>query len=87
MQTSSPGKLQVALVALGVAAFYAVSTIPSSAQAPPSPKPSGVANEQTHLISSLDGGELYQAYCAVCHGKTAKATVPWDAISRSRRRI
>jgi mono/diheme cytochrome c family protein len=70
VQTSSYYK-QVALVALGVTAFCGVSMIPSRAQTPP-PKPS----EETHLISSLAGGDLYQAYCAVCHGKTAKGDGP-----------
>jgi mono/diheme cytochrome c family protein len=70
MQTSMLQK-QVALVALGVSAICALSTIPSRAQAPP-PKPS----EETHLISSLAGSDLYQAYCAVCHGNNAKGDGP-----------
>jgi mono/diheme cytochrome c family protein len=72
VQTSSLQK-QVALVALGVSAFWALSTILSRAQAPP-PK----LSEETHLISSLSGSDLYQAYCAVCHGKTAKGNGPME---------
>jgi mono/diheme cytochrome c family protein len=74
MQTSMLQK-QVALVALGVSAFWVLSTIPSRAQAPP-PKPSPAPIEETHLISSLAGSDLYQAYCAVCHGKAAKGDGP-----------
>lgn len=74
MQTSMLKK-QVALVALGVSAVCALSGIPSRAQTPP-PKPSAAAVEETHLISSLAGSDLYQAYCAVCHGKAAKGDGP-----------
>jgi len=63
MQTS-----KVALVLLGLTAVYMFSM----AQTPPPPKPP----EETHLISSLAGSDLYQAYCAVCHGKTAKGDGP-----------
>jgi len=59
---------KVALVLLGLTAVYVLST----AQAPPLPK----RPEETHLISSLAGYDLYQAYCAVCHGKTAKGDGP-----------
>jgi mono/diheme cytochrome c family protein len=72
MQTSLLQK-QFALVALGVSAFCALSGIPSRAQTPP-PK----FSEETHLISSLAGSDLYQAYCAVCHGKTAKGDGPME---------
>ena len=32
--------------------------------------------ETTRLIKSLEGPALYQAYCAVCHGKDAKGDGP-----------
>lgn len=43
-----------------------------TAQTPSPSKPP----EETHLISSLGGAELYQAYCAACHGKIAKGDGP-----------
>jgi len=33
-------------------------------------------SEQTRLISSIEGPQLYQAYCAVCHGKDGKGEGP-----------
>jgi mono/diheme cytochrome c family protein len=44
----------------------------SAAQAPPPP----IQPEQRRLISSLEGSDLYQAYCAVCHGNDAKGGGP-----------
>jgi mono/diheme cytochrome c family protein len=32
--------------------------------------------DTTHLISSLDGSKLFQAYCAVCHGLDARGSGP-----------
>jgi mono/diheme cytochrome c family protein len=56
---------------LGMALVFMLST----AQTPPSPRP-----EETHLISSLAGSDLYQAYCAVCHGKSAKGDGPMARV-------
>jgi mono/diheme cytochrome c family protein len=58
-------KTKIALALLGMVGL-------SKAQTPPAPK----LAEETHLISSLGGADLYQAYCAVCHGKTAKGDGP-----------
>jgi hypothetical protein len=62
-------KTKITFALLGMAA---VCLLRSAAQSPPLPQPT----EQTHLISSLGGSDLYQAYCAVCHGKNAKGDGP-----------
>jgi len=60
-------KLKIGFGLLGMALIFMVT----EAQTPPAPK-----LEETRLISSLAGSDLYQAYCAVCHGKTAKGDGP-----------
>ena len=50
----------------------------TNAQTPPPKQP-----DETHLISSLKGPDLYQAYCAVCHGKTAKGDGPMAITLRA----
>ena len=64
-------KIRITFALMGTAAVY----ILAAAQAPPPPK----QPEERHLISSLEGYDLYQAYCAVCHGKTAKGDGPMAA--------
>ena len=44
---------------------------PTSAQNPKSPAP-----KEPDLISSIQGPALFEAYCAVCHGKNAKGGGP-----------
>ena len=44
---------------------------PISAQNPKSPAP-----KEPDLISSIQGPALFEAYCAVCHGKNAKGGGP-----------
>jgi mono/diheme cytochrome c family protein len=62
---------------LGMAFVFTLSTfMPGTAQTPPAPK----LPEETHLISSLAGSDLYQAYCAVCHGKSAKGDGPMALV-------
>jgi mono/diheme cytochrome c family protein len=61
-------KTKITFGLLGMVALY----ILGNAQTPLPPKPP----EETHLISSLAGADLYQAYCAVCHGKSAKGEGP-----------
>jgi len=58
-------------IGFGLLAMTVVLMV-SSAQSPPAPK----LPEERHLIASLAGSDLYQAYCAVCHGKTAKGDGP-----------
>jgi len=67
--------------AAGAAAF---ASLLASVSAPPpgagqssatSQQPAG-AVEQEHLIQSLNGKALYQAYCATCHGADAKGGGP-----------
>lgn len=39
-------------------------------------KKSALPDEDTRLISSIRGPDLYKAYCAVCHGADAKGDGP-----------
>jgi mono/diheme cytochrome c family protein len=50
----------------------ALAGVISVAQAPPPP----IQPEEKRIISSLEGYDLYQAYCAVCHGSDAKGGGP-----------
>ena len=38
--------------------------------------PQGLPNEQTPLIGSVEGPDLFQSYCAICHGADAKGSGP-----------
>ncbi|HEY1758616.1 MAG TPA: cytochrome c [Bryobacteraceae bacterium] len=67
-------KLKIAFGLLGMAAVFIVTR----AQTAP-PKQPG----DTQLISSLKGPDLYQAYCAVCHGKTGKGDGPMAIALRA----
>ena len=40
-------------------------------------------DQPTRLINSLQGAELYKAYCAVCHGSDAKGNGPMSKSLRS----
>jgi mono/diheme cytochrome c family protein len=56
----------IAAGAIGLIGFL----LPGEQQVPAS------SPETTHLISSLDGANLYTAYCAVCHGADARGEGP-----------
>ena len=40
-------------------------------------------DQPARLINSLQGAELYKAYCAVCHGSDAKGNGPMSKSLRS----
>ena len=40
-------------------------------------------DQSARLINSLQGAELYKAYCAVCHGSDAKGNGPMSKSLRS----
>jgi mono/diheme cytochrome c family protein len=42
-----------------------------------------ISPETTHLINSLDGAELYKAYCAVCHANNGHGGGPMAAALRT----
>ena len=70
-------KTRAAAVSVAVALMGATATWMFAADPPqPAKAPNTKAQEDTHLIASLEGHELYQAYCAVCHGKEAKGDGP-----------
>jgi mono/diheme cytochrome c family protein len=39
--------------------------------------------KETRLIASIEGRELYQTYCAVCHGKEAKGDGPMAGVLKA----
>jgi mono/diheme cytochrome c family protein len=57
---------------------------PPPGQLPPRepPSPQLPAEQQGHAITSLEGGALYFAYCASCHGREAKGNGPAAAALR-----
>lgn len=57
---------------LAAALAGAVATLTLAGQQAPSAK----KTEETRLISSLEGSDLYQSYCAVCHGKEGRGNGP-----------
>lgn len=58
-------------IALGLLGMVLVCVLSAAQTLPPPKQP-----EEKHIISSLEGYESYQAYCAVCHGKDAKGDGP-----------
>jgi mono/diheme cytochrome c family protein len=69
----------LATVALCCAAFAPAAALAalaaSGAQSQSSPK-SSVPQESQPLIRSVEGPDLFHAYCASCHGKDAKGNGP-----------
>jgi mono/diheme cytochrome c family protein len=56
-----------------LACWYGATQEHRAAAQPPAP-------EQARVINSLDGATLYGAYCAVCHGPTAKGDGPMSKM-------
>lgn len=56
----------VTLLGFGLGYFLLSAQTKNSVESP----------EERHLIASLNGAELYQAYCASCHGRDAKGRGP-----------
>ena len=67
----------VLLFCLFIYAAFALQA-PPTGQLPPHepPSPTMPPELQAHLIESLEGGALYVAYCASCHGRDAKGNGP-----------
>ena len=42
--------------------------------------------EGVRLIDSIQGAELFKAYCAVCHGRDGRAKVQWPDLLKPLRR-
>lgn len=68
----SERKVWVWLVALAVGATATVV----SAQQPAPKAPPKVVKQPARAIASVEGKDLYAAYCAACHGKDGKGNGP-----------
>jgi mono/diheme cytochrome c family protein len=66
------------MTAAGLAGTLLMTYILTGAQAPPPKEP-----EVTGLVASLDGYQLFQAYCAVCHGKDASGNGPMARVLKT----
>jgi mono/diheme cytochrome c family protein len=53
------------------------------AQQQPSQPAQQLSPETVRLIGSVDGPELYKAYCAVCHGNNGRGDGPMAAALRT----
>ena len=64
-------KLMICGAAAASIILLAGSPSPQKAESLPDLNP-----DTTHLIQSMDGGALYKAYCATCHGTDGKGVGP-----------
>jgi mono/diheme cytochrome c family protein len=64
---------RLSLAACVVAAILAAPSLAGQTQAPP---PTGGIARSPLIIKSLDGRDLYDFYCASCHGKTGRGDGP-----------
>jgi len=64
------------ITAIAAGLFLAAPCIPAQNQKTPN-------NAPARLIDSVQGAELYKAYCAVCHGKDAKGDGPMSKSLKS----
>jgi len=60
----------------GLGAIIALVAILTDTALPNNEQQDDVTAEREHLIQSLNGGILFRAYCAVCHGVDAKGNGP-----------
>ena len=77
------GAYRCLIVAAGgvLAAGRPAKTRTSSQAAQKAPE----SDKQETLIRSVDGADLYQAYCASCHGKNGKGDGPVAALKATLR--
>jgi mono/diheme cytochrome c family protein len=63
-------------VGIGLVALAFGLTVPLVASQAPSPDKPKLVRESARPIASVEGKDLYAAYCASCHGKTGKGDGP-----------
>lgn len=64
-----------------IAVLFCLTLFVGAAQKPQGDALRFKKNQKTvHLISSLEGGDLFQAYCATCHGVTGKGDGPIASV-------
>jgi len=75
MRISGNGARRVLYAFLGTTLICASCTV-LGAQSQTAPKPPAQPDQSTPLIRSLEGPDLFRAYCASCHGTNAKGNGP-----------
>ena len=76
MKTSKTFHVVLATALILLCATLFVGIVQTSPQAPGHKKD----QEPVHLIPSLDGAELFKAYCATCHGRSGKGGGPVASV-------